>query len=78
MFPQSGGEANVKVTATFGWTEVPTAIRQASILLASRQYKRYDSPLGVAGFGDLGVVRVSNIDPDIAKLLEPFMKVRAA
>ncbi len=76
LFPQSGGEANVKVTATFGWAEVPTAIRQASILLASRQYKRYDSPLGVAGFGDLGVIRVSNIDPDIAKLLEPFMKVR--
>jgi hypothetical protein len=76
LFPTSGGEANVKVTATFGWPEIPTAIRQASILLASRQYKRYDSPLGVAGFGDMGVIRVSSIDPDIAKLLEPFMRVR--
>ena len=78
MFPTVGSEATVQVTGTFGWSEVPTAIRQASILLASRQYKRYDSPLGVAGFGDLGVVRVSNIDPDIAKLLEPFMRVRMA
>ncbi len=78
LFPTVGSEATVQVTGTFGWSEVPTAIRQASILLASRQYKRYDSPLGVAGFGDLGVVRVSNIDPDIAKLLEPFMRVRMA
>tara|TARA_R110001632_G_scaffold11634_2_gene41640 strand:- start:2358 stop:2951 length:594 start_codon:yes stop_codon:yes gene_type:complete len=75
-FPVAGQDATVQVTGTFGWAAVPTAVRQAAILLSSRQYKRYDSPLGVAGFGDLGVVRVSNIDPDIAKLLEPFMRVR--
>lgn len=77
-FPVDGQDATVQVTGTFGWAEVPTAVRQAAILLSSRQYKRYDSPLGVAGFGDLGVIRVSNIDPDIAKLLEPFMRVRMA
>lgn len=77
-FPVDAQDATVQVTGTFGWSEVPTAVRQASILLASRQYKRYDSPLGVTGFGDLGVIRVSNIDPDIAKLLEPFMRVRMA
>lgn len=77
-FPTDSQDATVQVTGTFGFAEVPTAVRQASILLASRQYKRYDSPLGVTGFGDLGVIRVSNIDPDIAKLLEPFMRVRMA
>ena len=77
-FPVDAQDATVQVTGTFGWSAVPTAVRQASILLASRQYKRYDSPLGVTGFGDLGVIRVSNIDPDIAKLLEPFMRVRMA
>ena len=78
LFPTTGDEATVQITGTFGWADVPTAVRQASVLLASRQYKRYDSPLGVTGFGDLGVIRVSNIDPDIAKLLEPFMRVRMA
>lgn len=77
-FPVDAQDATVQITGTFGWSAVPTAVRQASILLASRQYKRYDSPLGVTGFGDLGVIRVSNIDPDIAKLLEPFMRVRMA
>lgn len=78
LFPTVGQEATVQVIGTFGFGTVPTAIKQASILLASRQYKRYDSPLGVTGFSDLGVIRVSNIDPDIAKLVEPFMRVRTA
>jgi len=78
LFPTVGEEATVQLTGSFGFSEVPTAVRQACILLAARQYKRYDSPLGVAGFSDLGVIRVSNIDPDIAKLLEPFQRVRMA
>jgi hypothetical protein len=43
-----------------------------------RQFKRYDSPLGVAGFGDIGVMRVSRVDPDVAALLEPYVKLKVA
>jgi hypothetical protein len=57
---------------------VPTAIKFATILLSSRLYKRMDSPLGVAGMGDIGVVRVSRIDPDIDALIQPFKKLRMA
>ena len=71
-------EATVQVVGTFGWNAVPTAIKQATILLAMRIYKRLDSPLGVAGFSDLGAVRVSRIDPDIDRLIMPFKKVRMA
>ena len=71
-------EATVQVVGTFGWSTVPTDIKQATILLAMRQFKRYDSPLGVAGFGDLGVVRVGRIDPDIEALIMPYKKVRMA
>jgi hypothetical protein len=78
LFPVYGGEATVQVTGTFGWTSVPTAIKFATILLATRLFKRMDSPLGVAGFGDLGVVRVSRIDPDIDALIQPFKKLRMA
>lgn len=56
-----------RVTATgFDSPEVQEAI----ILLASRLYKRRQSPEGVAGWGDLGVVRIMGSDPDINRLLE--------
>ena len=71
-------EATVQVAGTFGWSAVPTDIKQATILLAMRQFKRYDSPLGVAGFGDLGVIRVGRIDPDIESLIMPYKKIRFA
>lgn len=74
----NSGEATVQVTGTFGWSAVPTAIKQATILLAQRQYKRYDSPLGVAGFGDVGVIRVSRIDPDVVAMIAPFRRMRIA
>jgi len=77
-FPLADGEATVQVVGTFGWSAVPTAIKFATILLASRLYKRMDSPLGVAGIGDLGVMRVSRIDPDIDALIMPFKKLRMA
>ena len=71
-------EATVQVVGTFGWNTVPTAIKQATILLAMRLFKRYDSPLGVAGFSDLGAVRVGRIDPDVDRLIMPFKRVRMA
>ena len=45
-------------------------VQEAVVLLASRLYKRRQSPEGVAGWGDLGVVRIIANDPDIARLLE--------
>lgn len=71
-------EATVQINATFGWASIPTAIKQAALLLTLRQYRRYDSPLGVAGFDELGVIRVGRIDPDVEKLLMPYRKVRMA
>jgi hypothetical protein len=78
LFPTFGGEATVQIVGTFGWSAVPIAIKQAVLMLAQRQFKRYDSPLGVAGVGDLGVIRVSRIDPDVQALVSPFRKVRFA
>jgi hypothetical protein len=78
LFPVLGGEATVKITGTFGWSAVPIAIKQATLMLAQRQFKRYDSPLGVTGVGELGVIRVSRIDPDVQALVSPFRKVRFA
>ena len=78
VWPILGGEALVQVEGTFGWPSVPTAIKQATVILASRIYKRNDSPLGVTGFGDLGMIRVSRVDPDVAALCDPYRRMRMA
>ena len=77
-FPQSGQEATVEVVGTWGFSSVPTAIKQATVLLSARIFKRNDSPGGVMGFGDLGVIRVGRMDPDIDKLIQPYRKIRFA
>lgn len=77
-FPRSGGEATVQVVGTFGFSAVPTAIKQATVILAARVFKRNDSPLGVAGYGELGAVRVSKLDPDVEAMIMPYKKMRFA
>lgn len=71
-----GNEVSAQVTAVFGFgTAVPIQVKHATTILALRQYKRYDSPTGVIGFGDFGPVRVSSrMDPDVAAILDTFRK----
>lgn len=77
LFPISGGEALVKITGVFGWTSVPVSVKQACVIQSSRIYKRLDSPLGVAGFGDLGAIRVTrDLDPDVSQLIAPYRRMR--
>jgi len=77
LWPITGGEALIKIQGTYGWPAVPIAIKQACIIQASRIFKRLDSPLGVAGFGDLGAIRVSSqLDPDVAQLVMPYRRMR--
>lgn len=76
LWPTVGAEATVQITGVWGWPSVPTAIKQACILQSARYYKRSDSPMGVAGFDAMGAVRLSNVDPDIYTLLEPYKKIR--
>ena len=78
LFTIDGGEATVQVTGTWGWSAIPSAIKQAAIILSSRVFRRNDSPLGVAGFGDIGVVRVSKLDPDVEAMIMPYKKIRMA
>lgn len=77
LWPISGGEALVKITGVWGWPSIPIAIKQACVIQASRIYKRLDSPLGVAGFGDLGAIRVTrDLDPDVQQLVMPYKRMR--
>lgn len=45
-------------------------VTQATLMLAWRLFKRRLSPEGVAGWDDMGQVRIIARDPDIDRLLE--------
>jgi hypothetical protein len=74
----NAGQASVQIVARFGFASIPTAIKQATILSSLRAYKRYESPTGVLGFSDIGVVRVGRLDPDVERLIQPYRKIRFA
>lgn len=71
------GSTRVRVTAKWGWPAVPDPIKDACLLLATRLFRRKDSPEGVAGFGDLGVVRLSRYDADYENAIAPYVKAVA-
>jgi len=78
LLPIWGKQATVRIQGVYGFTPQPIQVTQACIIQASRIFKRLDSPLGVAGFGDMGAIRVGKVDPDVAMLIRPFKKIAAA
>lgn len=48
-------------------------VQEAVLLLAARLYKRRQSPEGVAGWEDMGAVRIIGRDPDVDRLIEQYV-----
>lgn len=69
-FVVAQGAGDITDDATWPWRA-----RRAVMLVAARYAKRPSSPEGVAGFGELGVVRVTPTDPDVQHLLGRFLRV---
>lgn len=67
------GHDLVRVTARWGWPAVPAAVPQAVLIQATRLYSRKNSPQGVAGSSDWGVIRLARMDPDVQAQLGPLM-----
>lgn len=67
----------VKITATWGFTDVPAQIKQACILQSERLFKRFATPLGSSGMSALGEVRLSipAADGDVLALLKPYVRL---
>lgn len=66
----------VTVTALWGWTSVPDAVVQATLMQASRLLARRDSPYGVAGSPEAGseIRLLARVDPDVAVLLRHYTR----
>jgi hypothetical protein len=77
LFPRVLGRRRsvVRVTADWGWSEIPGPVKQATLLLAAQAYKLAEAPLGVAGFGEFGVVRVHE-NKHANSLLTPYVRDR--
>lgn len=71
-FPAGAGR--LKVTARFGWPAVPPEVKQATLIQASRLWRRKDSPYGVAGVAELGseMRLLARLDPDVQVLVQPY------
>lgn len=72
--PAASGRSDlIRITGTWGWPAVPIEVKQATRILVAEMAKLQDAPLGVAGFGEFGVVRLSSMMPARARqLLQPF------
>jgi hypothetical protein len=67
----------IRVTARHGWPSIPLAVKQATLIQATRYYLRKDSPEGVMGTAEWGLIRMSKVDPDVAELLKDLVKIGA-
>lgn len=71
-------EPALQITGTWGWPSIPDDIREACVLLSMRMFSRFNAPLGVAGFSDMGAITVRSIDPDVRDLLNPYQLIGIA
>lgn len=77
-FPRLKYRPGVEVTARFGWPggTPPAAVKHATLIQASRLFKRKDAPFGVAGSVEFGSeVRLLNeVDRDAQNLLRAYRR----
>jgi len=77
-FPKIQYRPGVSVTARFGWPggTAPQAVKLATLIQASRLFKRKDAPFGVAGSVEFGSeMRLLNeLDRDAQNLVRPYRR----
>lgn len=65
-----------EITGLWGWPAVPKMASEATLLLATRLYKRKDAPFGVIGSAELGQLQViARTDPDVKLLITKLSRL---
>lgn len=77
-FPYSA--RGIQVTANWGWSSVPTIVKQACLIQAARFFERQKSPFGIAGSPEIGseMRLLARLDPDVAMMLASVRRLWAA
>lgn len=67
----AGYPRELSVTGLWGWSAVPTVVKQACLVQAARFFVRRDSPYGVSGSPEAGseLRLLERLDPDVAMML---------
>lgn len=75
----TAAERGVRVTAMWGWQEVPPTIKLATLIQASRLFARRHSPFGIAGNPEVGQLRLlERLDADVVISVRPFARIWGA
>lgn len=61
----------VQVVGSFGWPAVPSAVRDACLIMATELFALKDTKFGATGVADLGIIRVRD-NPKVMRLLGPY------
>lgn len=83
-WPIDGPQALIQITARWGWRNddptlaneyLPHPVQQAAEIQGVSLFKSADAPLGIAGFGDIGIMRLRQaLHPVAMALLAPYRK----
>lgn len=77
-FPVGHRRPPVKVTAVWGWDNVPDDVTHATFLAAARMFRLRDTGFGVAAGGsEFGPVPVNDLR-EIHRLLDPYKRIDAS
>lgn len=74
QFPTTGRRNRVQVAGTFGWSATPDDVVEACKIQATSLFKRKDSANGVVAAGDFAFRVGGALDPDVRKLLAPYVR----
>lgn len=64
----------LQVTARFGWSAIPDAVNEATIMKAASIFRRKDAIFGVTNFAEFGPIRITRKDPDVMDLLSGYVR----
>lgn len=65
--------AGLQVTARWGWAAVPKPVTEACRVAAEELFKLRDTPFGIGGYGDFGIVRARD-NPFVARMCKPYQR----
>jgi hypothetical protein len=70
---KTNNRPRVQVTANWGFAAVPEPVRQACLMLSSENFAMRNTPLGIAGVGEFGVLAVRQ-NRQITRMLDPYRR----
>lgn len=72
-FPTCLRRAAARVTADWGWAEVPGNVKEATFVLAEDIARLRDAPFGVGGYSEYGRIRARK-NPHVMMLVDQYIR----